>query len=581
MAASPARAQSSGITTYCNPLDIEYRYSFEQKNERISQRTGADPVIVMQRGAYYLFETLAGGYWRSTDLIHWSFVTPSRWPLEDMVAPAALTVGDTVFLMQSSFDQRPILYTTRPETGRLDFYNRWLPPIPGGAGGPPGIETKGPWDPALFHDPDTKRWFLYWGSSNVFPLYGIELDPRQRLNYEGRPVPLVSLHPDVHGWERFGRDHGDSTVTPYIEGAWMTEHAGHYYLQYAAPGTEYNVYANGTYVGDTPLGPFTYAPNNPIAYRPGGFAAGAGHGNTFEDAYGNIWNTGTTWIGLNWNFERRLVMHPAEFDRDGLLHASTRFGDFPHRTPHGRFAHPDDLFTGWMLLSYHKPATASSTDSSFAPAHVTDEDPRTIWVAHTNRAGEWLQIDLGRPFTLRAVQVDFADHESGIYVNDSTVRTRFTMRASVDGVHWTRIADLSRETHDRPDAYIELPHPVRARYVRYDHIYVGAQHLAISDVRVFGNGDGGAPAAPREIRAERLRDRRDAEVTWSAVPGVVGYNVRWGIAPDKLYESYQRWSDQGTSLQLRALDSDRAYYVAVESFDENGVSALTPTLRLP
>ena len=35
---------------------------------------------------------------------------------------------------------------------------------------------------------------------------------------------------------------------------------------------------------DMPLGPFTYAPYNPVAYKPGGFVQGAGHGSTFEDA---------------------------------------------------------------------------------------------------------------------------------------------------------------------------------------------------------------------------------------------------------------------------------------------------------
>ena len=37
------------------------------------------------------------------------------------------------------------------------------------------MSSRGPWDPALFKD-DDGRWYLYWGSSNVFPLYGIEID---------------------------------------------------------------------------------------------------------------------------------------------------------------------------------------------------------------------------------------------------------------------------------------------------------------------------------------------------------------------------------------------------------------------
>ena len=154
---------------------------------------------------------------------------------------------------------------------------------------------------------------MYFGSSNVYPIYGIELDYRNQLTYLGTANELIALHPELHGWERFGRDHRDP-IKPFIEGAWMTRHDGKYYLQYAGPGTEYNVYANGTYVGESPLGPFNYAPNNPVSYKPGGFMTGAGHGNTFQDNFGNFWNTGTPWIAVNFDFERRIAMFPAGFE---------------------------------------------------------------------------------------------------------------------------------------------------------------------------------------------------------------------------------------------------------------------------
>ena len=102
---STATAQSRGIRSWCNPVDVDYRYNFEQLNEGISYRSGADPVIVVQRGEYYLFETIGDGYWRSRDLGTWQHITPSRWPLTDVVAPAALSVRDTIYLMPS---------TTRP-----------------------------------------------------------------------------------------------------------------------------------------------------------------------------------------------------------------------------------------------------------------------------------------------------------------------------------------------------------------------------------------------------------------------------------------------------------------------------------
>ena len=572
--------------TYANPIDIDYKYNFEQLNEGISYRSGADPVIVVQRGEYYLFETIGDGYWRSRDLGTWHHITPSRWPLTDVVAPSALSVRDTIYLMPSTTRPLPILMLTEPATGRVDFYNRLMPPLPMARSteaatlATPDSVQPGPWDAQFFHDPDTERWFMYWNSSNAYPLHGIELDKSKQLAYTGTPRWLFGLDPAHHGWERFGRDHRDTTIRPFIEGAWMTKHGGRYYLQYGAPGTEYNGYATGTYVGDDPLGPFTYAPYNPVAYKPGGFVQGAGHGNTFQDVHGNWWSTGTPWIGVNWNFERRIGLHPAGFDADGDLYADTRFGDFPHWLPTAAWRSSDELFTGWMLLSYRKAASASSARDSFPASRVTDDDPRTFWVAKQNRPGEWVTIDLGRAYDVKAIQVNYADYKSGLYGTDSSVVTQFRLSVSADGRRWRRVADLARERRDRPNAYVELAAPVHARFVRYEHLHVGAANLAISDVRVFGTGSGPAPQTPGHLAARRDRDERNAVVAWEPVPGAVGYNVRWGIAPSKLYQTYQRFADQGTTLELRALTAGQSYWVAIESFDENGVSMLSPVLPI-
>ncbi|MFN2399480.1 MAG: family 43 glycosylhydrolase [Gemmatimonadaceae bacterium] len=587
-----ASAQTSAARTYANPIDIDYKYNWEQLNQGISYRSGADPVIVNHRGEYFLFVTVSGGYWHSTDLIRWRFVTPSRWPFEDNVAPAAISFGDTLLLMQSSNSPRPILFSTSPATGRLEFYNRMLPALPFAVR--EGTERAGqlvhqdsvqpsPWDPALFRD-DDGRWYLYWGSSNVYPLYGIELDPAQRLAYKkgARPMKLLRLHPERHGWERFGQDHRD-TIRPYVEGAWMTKHGGRYYLQYGAPGTEYNVYANGTYVGDSPLGPFRYAPYNPVAYKPGGFVTGAGHGNTFVDNHGNYWNTGTPWIGVNWNFERRIAMFPAGFDADGHMFASTRFGDFPHFVPVKKWQHPDELFTGWMLLSYRKTAVASSARDSFPASNVTDENPRTFWVARDTAPedGQTLTLDLGGERELRALQVNYADYQSNRYASDSSVYTQFRVHASSDGRQWSVIADLTGERRDRPNAYVELPAPVRARYVRWQHVHVSAANVAVSDVRIFGNAGGRLPATPRRLTARRDADPRNAIVSWGPVPGAVGYNVRWGVAPAKLYQTYQVWADSGARAEIRALTVGQEYWFAVETFDESGVSKVSAPVRVP
>ena len=206
---------------------------------------------------------------------------------------------------------------------------------------------------------------------------------------------------------------------------------------------------------------------------------------------------------------------------------------------------------------------------------------RTGFPRQQNRPGEWVTIDLGRAYDVKAIQVNYADYESGLYGTDSSVVTQFRLSVSADGRRWRRVADLARERRDRPNAYVELAAPVHARFVRYEHLHVGAANLAISDVRVFGTGSGPAPPTPGNLAARRDRDERNAVIAWEPVPGAVGYNVRWGIAPSKLYQTYQRFADQGKTLELRALTVGQAYWVAIESFDENGVSMLSPVLPSP
>jgi xylan 1,4-beta-xylosidase len=560
--------------TFCNPMDINYQYNWEQTNEKISYRSGADPVIITHKAKgrpneYYLFHTIQGGYWKSKNLLNWHYIVPSLWPMEDMCAPAAISVRDTLYLFQSTFQQRPIFYTTTPENGKLHFYNRWLPQLP---------KDIGPWDPALFHDDETDRWFMYWGSSNVYPIFGAELDKSKNLTYKEKNnyKELIYLHPELHGWERFGRDHRDS-IKPFTEGAWMTKNNGKYYLQYGAPGTEFNVYANGTYVSNDPLGPFTYAPNNPVSYKPGGFMTGMGHGNTFQDLYGNYWNTGTPWIAVNWNFERRIEMVPAGFDKDGVMFANTRFADFPQKLPTKKWQKSDELFAGWMLLSYKKPCVASSEkESKFSANLVTDENPRTFWVANTNKKGENLTIDLEKESLVKSFQINYTDYKSDIY--DSAlpkVYIQYKVYTSLDKKTWTLVADNTNEKRDRPNAYEELAKPIKTRYVKFENIYVPMPNLAISDIRVFGNGYKKTPEMPQSLNVIRQKDDRNADISWQKVEEAIGYNILWGIAPDKLYQTYQVWADATSTLELRALTVGQKYYFAIEAFNENGVSSVS------
>ncbi|HEX9161118.1 MAG TPA: hypothetical protein VF980_05355 [Thermoanaerobaculia bacterium] len=55
----------------------------------------------------------------------------------------------------------------------------------------------------------------------------------------------------------------------------------------------------------------------------------------------------------------------------------------------------------------------------------------------------------------------------------------------------------------------------------------------------------------------------------------------WGIGKEKLYQTYQRFADQGNTLELRALNVGQDYWFAIEAFNENGVSKPSAPVHLP
>ena len=544
-------------TTYCNPLNLDYTYPFHNSHLGKSYRSGADPAVVEFRGEYYMFVTRSWGYWHSKDLLNWDFITPEKWYFEGCNAPAAHNYKDSVlYVCGNPSGAMSILYTDNPKRGDWKAVPSVLHDLQ---------------DPALFID-DDERAYMYWGSSNRWPIRGKELDMKNKfLPIAKKPDSLLFLRPDIHGWERFGENH-TSDIKPFIEGAWMTKHNGKYYLQYAAPGTQFNVYGDGVYVGKSPLGPFEYAAHNPFCYKPGGFATGAGHGSTVCGPGGIYWHFGTIHLSINYKFERRLCMFPTFFDEDGAMYSDTYFGDYPHYSPDQVSRQTTSGgFRGWMLLSYGKPVKASSQLESYPVENVTDENLKTFWVAEKNDDKQWVEIDLEEVSDVYALQLNFFDYEeTGFWGRMPNLRQRYLVEASVDGARWRVLVDYRNSFRDAPHNYIELDQPIEARYIRYRHHYVPGKNLAMGDIRVFGLGRGKKPATVKGFTVVREADERNARISWKSVKGAQGYNVLWGVAPDKLYSSWMVYGDN--SLDLRALTVGQKYYFAIEAFNENGIS---------
>ena len=565
---------------YCNPLDLEYKYQHYSGN---AHREAADPTIVLFKGTYYLFASMSAGFFYSDDMVNWKWHENRNLDMY-RYAPDVRQVGDYLYFSASTRNTPSTIWRSKDPLS--DDFEKVSEPFPF-------------WDPDLFCDDDGRVYF-YWGCGNVEPIWGIELDPETMLPI-GEKVACFDQDKDIHGWERFNYPGKEKSARkgiialamaflnrkgrPYMEGAFMNKWNGKYYLQYAAPGTEFPVYGDGCYVSDKPLGPFTFMPNTPFSLKPSGFITGAGHGSTIEDRDGNIVHVSTMRISRNQNFERRIGIFPAGLDEDGLLYCNQNFADYPVVLPEGKFD-ARDLKPQYYLLSYKKKAEASSSKEGHGPELALNEDIRTWWAAKETNG--WYCLDLGAEYRPHSVQINFADESvpelnvdkslrSDLFTNsryiDSSaeLHTRFTLEGSLDGKEWFMICDASGRNDDRPHPYIVLDEKYEVRYLKVTALELPyGKAFALSGLRVFGKGGGERPAEVSGVKATRDPNGLDCRIRFEQAEGAFGYNIRYGISEDKLYTSYCVYDR--TDVLITTLNAGQDYFFKVDSFNENGVT---------
>lgn len=557
-AQAPIKAEiATRPLTFCNPLNLNYR--FMKIDEGNGIREAADPVVVEYQGKYLLFASKSSGYWYSDNFVNWTqvIIPDSVLPIEDY-APAVFVHNDYLYYLGSGGGTGAIYRSNHPLEGVWEKAK----------------ELQIHWDPAFYLEGDNL--YMYYGSSPKDPIY-VETLNLHTLELKSEAVSCLNSHTEAYGWERPGAKN-ELTQRPYLEGAWMTRHKGNYYLQYATPGTEWKTYADGTYVGSSPTGPFRYMENSPVSYKPSGFIGGAGHGCLFQ-VDGNYWKAATNAISVRHMFERRISFFPAGFDKDGYLYTDTYLGDYPMFLPApGKTSvrkRPD-----WMLLSYRKPVTASTTLTGYPATNLVDEDVRTAWVATGNGASEWVVTDLKQSASICAIQVNYDEYGATQKGLNPSLYQSYIIYASHDGKQWYAVADKSDKRADTPHDYIEFKQPFRARYIKWENTsYTVSGNVSLRELRVFGHGNGKAPQPIRHFTIERdTIDRCKARISWPAVKDADGYIVRYGIAKDKLWHHVQVFDD--SEWMLSSLNRDTPYYFTIESFNANGITKTKEILRI-
>jgi xylan 1,4-beta-xylosidase len=254
------------------------------------------------------------------------------------------------------------------------------------------------------------------------------------------------------------------------------------------------------------------------------------------------------------------------------------FGDYPTYLPQGKEDHLKSRFTGWMLLNYQKPVTVSSTYGNYAANFAVDEDIKTYWSAANGDENEWIQSDLGGISTVYAIQVNYADQDAEFIGKSLGVYYQYKIFESADGEKWNLLVDKSRNKTDVPHDYVELPEPVKTRFVKLVNLHMPTGKFAISGFRVFGFGQGEKPKEVKEFQVLRTKkDKRSALLKWSPVDNAYAYNIYMGIEPDKLYNCIMIYG--ANEYWLKTMDSEKAYFFTIEAINENGVSPRCPVIK--
>lgn len=228
-----------------------------------------DPGVLRVDGAYYMVCTSGGpGYpiRSSPDLVHWTFQgtvfneqTKPSWAQGDFWAPEIHRVG-------SSF---VVYFSARHKNGHFAVGAAHASSVLGPYQdiGHPIAEDPNPGviDAHQFETSTGQRYLLWKVDGNaVGASTPIKIQPlaADGLSLTGAPTTILS---NTLGWEG-----------ALVEGPWMVEHEGQFYLFYSANGYASPSYAVGVARASSPTGPFTKA-NAPILVSKGAWA-GPGHG---------------------------------------------------------------------------------------------------------------------------------------------------------------------------------------------------------------------------------------------------------------------------------------------------------------
>jgi xylan 1,4-beta-xylosidase len=496
LVASTARSQNPQTgksTRYCNPLPMVIGPG---------GNASGDVSVIRDNGKYYMFCT-GGGAWISDDMVNWTYQRVEKVP----VAPDVVKYNGSFYMSGNDIQLLKADNPLGPYTSLGEWKN--TPDVAGG--------WNGAFDTHIYID-DNNKPYLFYPGRGVSGIFVVPLDPNDLTKFAGPVKHLFGFNRD-HIWERYG-EMNEYTDVAWIEGPWLQKHNGTYYLEYSASGTQWKTYAEGYYTAKSPMGPFTYASNNPLLQKTEGLVTGTAHGSIVEGPDGNLWQFYTIVLS-NPPGGRRIGMDRIVFDKNGNM--SVKITDTPQWGPNV-VKDPTKGESGSIPVTINKvrAMNALSKFSSEQPGHdaayAVDNSSGTWWEPTPTDSLPTLMIELSPATRFDVVQLFNIDGVRLMFNGGRRARPsvanppvanapvtppaqpaseiyQYKIEMSMDGKTFTTALDQTKNSLARNTIFEEIP-PVKCRFVRLTMTnWPKTSPLGIIEFTVFGKPAESLPAA--------------------------------------------------------------------------------------
>jgi len=453
----------------------------------------ADPTVKKIGDTYYIYATTDGNggglgpsqVWTSKDFVNWT-IMPMNWPSTYHIwAPDVMEGKDGKYYLY--YCQPCKIYCGVSDTPRGPWKNilgddeavliedRY-------------IKTAITLDAQHFIDDDGSV-YLYWGTWGIYKGFGCGAG---KLSEDLKTFTQLHLIPNTE-------------ATDFFEAPFVIKKDGIYYFTYSSGSCHDHTYrVQYATSKEGPLGPFTFAGNNPILETSADSTIhGPGHHSILQegDDYYIVYHRHNI-PGSTRGMHRQIAVDKLIFTGDGRIEKVD--------AGHEGIGLLQKTTNPYPNLALGKKVSVSSYYNEwFKPEYAVDDNNATLWRPSTC-GKEWIQIDLEKPQPIERIWTQF-EYPTSFY--------QYIIETSLDGKKWTLFSDKSKNTL-AGSPMVDFGH-AKARYIRLT--YTGGQKNgqfgAIWNLKVFGGSLEDPPQLWVHLPVEGFSEN---EKRWNNNGGMLG-----------------------------------------------------------